>query len=80
MPECPDKCSGRSLTRQHLLTGSQFEMLSEAAKQEVNKPKSQVYRCNYCGCVYIDEISSTRELGDFDGGVTGERWKSSKYA
>ena len=79
MNKCPDNCSGGSASRQHDLTDNQVSSLSEAAQKEITSSPGRVFRCNYCGCVYIDEYTSNRKLGDLDGGVTGEGWKSSKY-
>ena len=79
MTKCPDKCSGGNTSRQHNLTDNQILRLSESAKKEIANSSSRVFRCNYCGCVYIDEHTSSRKLGDLDGGVTGQGWKSSKY-
>ena len=79
MSKCADKCSGGNLSRQHELTKGQVAQLSEAAQQVISASPNVAYRCNYCGCVYLDEITQGRILGDLDGGVTGEGWKSSKY-
>ena len=79
MKVCPDQCSGGRPDRQHQLTEGQLAKLSEAAREAIKASRGTVYRCNYCGCVYLREVSGTTKLGDLDGGVTGEGWNSSIY-
>lgn len=80
MNKCPTDCSGGNSTRQHELTEGQLKKLSESAKAAVAESKGRAYRCNYCGCVYISELSGTRKLGSLDNGVLGEGWHSKNYA
>lgn len=79
MKACPDKCSGGGSTRQSQLSEDLLSKLSESAQKRVSESKGSAYRCNYCGCVYIRELSSDTKLGDLDGGVTGQGWKSVDY-
>lgn len=74
MNKCPDRCSGGDSTRQHELTDGQFAKLSAAAQQKIEASSSKAYRCNYCGCVYLNGISGSRKLGDLNSGVMGEGW------
>ena len=79
MNKCPDKCSGGDSSRQKILTDGQKMQLSESAQKVIEESTGNAYRCNYCGCVYLSEILDSRKLGDLDGGVTGQGWKSSNY-
>lgn len=67
------------MTRQNQLSEGQLAELSESAKTRISESKGSPYRCNYCGCVYLRELSRYIKLGDLDGGVTGQGWKSATY-
>jgi hypothetical protein len=67
--ECPNQCSGRfvSAGRQHTLTATQQRQLPENAKRKIAESSGSAYRCNYCGCVYIQDQGSNTVLGFLDG-------------
>jgi len=79
--ECPTRCSGREQSRQVPLHPDQFKRLSKSALAEIGVAVRSVYRCTYCGCVYLREGDRNRELGFLDNAVTPpvEGWKSHLY-
>lgn len=79
MNRCPQNCSGSNSARQHELTEGQFRRVSASAKAVVAELKCHAYRCSYCGCVYMNELSNTRILGSLDNSILGEGWHSKNY-
>lgn len=78
MHECPDQCSGRRSDRQYRLTDKQREELPQSAQDRIGKESASVYRCTYCGCVYLRKPEGNIRLGVLDGGITGPGWHNYK--
>jgi hypothetical protein len=79
MPICFDKCSGKDSERQRNLLQSELNDLPESAKKAISESRGIVYRCSYCGCVYLNGPNVNEKLGDLDGSMTGIGWRSEIY-
>jgi len=77
--ECPTKCSGRDQSRQAPLHVNEFARLSASARAAIGDATHSVYRCNYCGCVYLRLSDSNNPLGHLDGDIDGPGWHSKQY-
>lgn len=75
LSQCPDpNCSGGRPNRQHPLTVGQRDRITGPEGEIVAEKLHDMYRCNYCGCVYVRGLPHTRRLGYLDDPVTGKVW------
>lgn len=71
---CPAAdCSGGRPQRQHQITDGQLERISGDARATVEARPASVYRCNYCGAVYVRD-ERPRLLGYLDNEIIGKGW------
>jgi hypothetical protein len=73
LSECPDRCSGRDSSRQRPLTEGEKGSISESARKAIAASSGIPYKCGYCGCVYIRELSRNVILGNLNG-MQGSGW------
>ena len=73
---CPSQdCSGGKADRQNEITDGQLNHIPHDIKEIIQK-HGTASRCNYCGCVYIKDISKDTiiKLGFLDNSMYGEGW------
>jgi len=71
---CPGNCSGGNSTRQHPINSLLMERIPEDVQKRIAEESGSAYRCNYCGCVYLNGYPRKRILGHLDNGILGEGW------
>ena len=78
--ECATRCNGGP-SRPHFITEVEFERISQSAHAACGHSLVGVFRCNYCGCVYVRNDTGARVIGYLDASMPHHKrpWDSADY-
>jgi hypothetical protein len=80
LSECPaPECRGGRAGRQHPLSSTQFGQLPEKERDRIEDAArslvgTTVFRCNYCGCIYLKHPVCNSVMGFLNDPVQGAKW------